>query len=85
MEVMPDHIHLFVSAPPRYSPSEIVKKFKGITGSKLFLEFPKLRMLLRKGKIWTRSYYVGTAGTVTSETIKRYVNEQKSKQSSEND
>lgn len=84
MEVMPDHIHLFVSAPPRYSPADIVKKFKGITGAKLFLEFPKLRKLLRKGKIWTRSYYVGTAGTVTAETIRGYIDEQKTKQSPEN-
>jgi len=80
MEIMPDHIHLFVSAPPRWSPAEIVKKFKGISGSKLFLEFPELRKELRKGKIWTRSYYVGTAGTVTAETIRKYIDEQKKKQ-----
>jgi len=80
MEIMPDHIHLFVSAPPRWSPAEIVKKFKGISGSKLFLEFPELRKELRKGKIWTRAYYVGTAGTVTAETIRKYVDEQKKKQ-----
>jgi len=81
MEVMPDHIHLFVSAPPRFSPADIVKKFKGISGSKLFLEFPELRKDLRKGKIWTRSYYIGTAGTVTEETIRKYIDEQKTKQS----
>ena len=85
MEVMPDHIHLFVSAPPRYAPADVVKKFKGVTGSKLFLEFPFLRRQLRKGKIWTRSYFVGTAGTVTSETIRKYIDEQKSRQASKDD
>ncbi len=77
MEVMPDHVHLFVSAPPCCSPAEVVKKFKGIAGLRLFHEFPGLRRSLRKGKLWSRSYYVGTAGTVTSETIKRYIDEQK--------
>jgi len=85
MEVMPDHIHLFVSAPPRYAPADVVKKFKGVTGSKLFLEFPILRRQLRKGKIWTRSYFVGTAGTVTSRAIRKYIDEQKSRQASKDD
>jgi len=78
-EIMPDHIHLFVSAPPRWSPADIVKKFKGVSGTQLFLEYPQLKKELRRGKIWSRSYYVGTAGTVTAETIRRYVDEQKTK------
>ncbi len=80
MEIMQDHVHLFVSAPPRCSPADLVKKFKGISGSLMFQEFPELRTVLRKGKVWTRSYYVGTAGTVTAETIRKYIDEQKTKQ-----
>ncbi|MGA2106374.1 MAG: IS200/IS605 family transposase [Syntrophorhabdales bacterium] len=76
LETMPDHIHLFVSAPPRWAPADIVKMFKGISGTKLFTEYPELRDEIRKGKVWSRSYYVGTAGRVTEATIKRYIDEQ---------
>lgn len=36
LEVMPDHIHFFVSAPPRYSPAEVAKAFKGASARQLF-------------------------------------------------
>ena len=75
MEIMPDHIHLFVSAPPKYSPSTIAKIFKGISGKKLFQEFPELRKEYWKNHIWAPSYYVGTAGQVSAETIRRYIEE----------
>ena len=75
MEIMPDHIHLFVSAPPKYSPSTIAKIFKGISGKKLFQEFPELREEYWRNHIWAPSYYVGTAGQVSAETIRRYIEE----------
>jgi putative transposase len=43
VEVMPDHVHLFVSAPPKFSPAEIVRLFKEITSRKLKKEFESLR------------------------------------------
>jgi putative transposase len=76
LEVMPDHIHLFVSAPPFDSPTEIVKVFKGVTALRLFKKFPELRNQFWKGKLWSPSYYVGTAGHVSAETIRRYIEEQ---------
>jgi len=75
MEVMPDHIHLFISAPPKYSPSTIVKIFKGISAKKLFQKFPELRKEYWKNHLWAPSYYVGTAGQVSAETIRRYIEE----------
>ena len=42
VEVMPDHIHLFVSVPPSIAPSEVVKCFKGSSARKLLVEFPEL-------------------------------------------
>lgn len=77
MEVMPDHIHIFISAPPFESPTDIVKVLKGVTARRLFMEFPDLKKKLWKGNIWSPSYYVGTAGHVSAETIKRYIEEQK--------
>jgi len=72
LSTQPDHIHLFVSAPPRYSPAKLVNLFKGYTAKKLLEKFPYLRT---KHGLWTRSYYVGTAGIVTTETIRRYIKE----------
>lgn len=75
VEVMPDHVHLFVSAPPRYSPAWIVNAFKGASARWLRERLPLLKRLIRD-ELWTRTYYVGTAGTVSSETVKRYIENQ---------
>lgn len=69
IDVQPDHIHLFVSSPPKNSPALIVNWFKGISARIYNHNFkPRIK--------WTRSYYVGTAGTVTTDTIKKYIKEQ---------
>ncbi|MGC9110239.1 MAG: IS200/IS605 family transposase, partial [Caldimicrobium sp.] len=72
-EILPDHIHLFVSAPPKYSASTIVKILKGVSAKKLLQQFPELRDDYLGNHIWTPSYYVGTAGQVSAETIRRYI------------
>jgi putative transposase len=72
LSIQPDHIHLFISAPPRLSPAQLVNLFKGYTAKKLLELFPELRT---KHGLWTRSYYVGTAGAVTEEIIRRYIEE----------
>ena len=77
MEVMPDHCHLFIVAHPKYSPSIIAKLLKGISARKLFQAFPLLKKRLWNGHLWNPSYYVGTAGSLSQETIKRYIEEQK--------
>ena len=76
LEIMPDHVHLFVTAPPRYAPSEVLKRFKGTTGRKLLYEFPKLRELVKRDSLWTNSCFVGTAGAVSAETIQHYIETQ---------
>lgn len=83
MEVMPDHIHIFISAPPFDAPTDIVKVLKGVTARRLFMDFPELKKKLWKGSLWSPSYYVGTAGHVSAETIKRYIEEQKSNSSTQ--
>jgi len=75
LEVMPDHIHLFVNCPPRYSPSYLANYFKGKSARLVLKKFPELRKYT-KGKLWTRSYFVSTAGNVSSETIRKYIEEQ---------
>jgi putative transposase len=75
--VQPDHVHLFCSFPPTLAPRQIMHRLKGFTAHELRQEFPELRS--RLPNLWTRSYYVGTAGHVSAETIQRYIESQKGK------
>lgn len=77
LEVMPDHVHVFLSAPPQIAPAVIAKVLKGSTARTLFVKHPELRKKLWGGHPWNPSYYVGTAGQVSSETIGRYIEAQK--------
>ena len=78
MEIMPDHVHLFLSAPPRYSPAGIANTFKGISAREMFREFPELKRQLWGGELWGDGYFVWTTGDeVTSEVIRRYIKYQK--------
>jgi putative transposase len=74
-EVMPDHVHLFVSAPPKYSPADLAQRFKGATARYLRQEFPAEinKHIWKTGTLWSPSYYVGTAGHVSADVIKRYI------------
>ena len=76
MECHVDHVHLFLSALPKYSPADIMRIVKGNTSRVLLSEFSDI---LRSPTVWTRSYFVSTAGNVSSETIRRYVETQKTR------
>ena len=76
MECHVDHAHLFLSALPKYSPADIMRIVKGNTSRVLLSEFSDV---LRSPTVWTRSYFVSTAGNVSSETIRRYVETQKTR------
>lgn len=71
-----DHIHAFVSAPPKLSITSIVKYLKRISGRKLFEKFPELRTELWNGELWNHSYYVETVGCICEETVKKYIENQ---------
>lgn len=75
MEVMPDHVHLFVKSPPTNAPHHIVQQFKGYTSRVLRKEFSVLRT--RIPTLWTRSYYVESVGHISESTIKKYIEAQK--------
>jgi len=64
---MPDHAHLFVSAPPKFAPAEIVRLFKGITSRNLNKEVANIRRQYwgKNATLWAEGYYVGTAGYVS--------------------
>jgi len=75
IEIQPDHLHLFLSVPPSWSPSEVVNILKGNTSRQLRLVFPFLKTIIRKS-LWADGYYVSTAGYVSQEQVRRYIDEQ---------
>lgn len=76
MECHVDHVHLFLSVYPQMSIPTIMHIVKGATSHQLREEFPELRKM---PSLWTRSYFVSTAGNVSSETIRWYVETQKTR------
>ena len=81
MEVMEDHVHVFLSAPPRYAPAEIVQIMKSISAKILFQEFPQVKEQLWGGELWNDGYFVRSTGDeVTSEIIRRYIRHQHKRQ-----
>jgi len=74
VEVVEDHVHIFLEAPPRLSPSRIVQILKSISARELFRQFPRLRKQLWGGKLWSRGYFVRAVGDeVTGDVIRRYI------------
>ena len=80
MEVMPEHIHFFMSAPPKWAPAKLMQLIKGNVSRKVRQKFPILKKF-RKDDLWADSYYVGTAGHVSQEQVIRYIAEQNKDQS----
>ena len=77
LEVMPDHVHMFIATDPTHALQFLANQFKGYTSRVLRQEFAHLRSQLPS--LWSRSYYVGAAGTVTDATIRRYIEQQKTR------
>lgn len=74
LTIRPDHVHLFGGFPPTIAPYQIMYRLKGYSAHELREEFPELKSRLPNR--WTRSYFVGTAGCVSAQTIQRYLAEQ---------
>ncbi len=77
MEIMPDHVHLFVKTLPVHAPQYVVGQLKGYTSFILRNEFPHLKSKLPS--LWTRSYYVESVGHISEATIRQYIKDQKNK------
>lgn len=79
-EVMPDHVHVLVEAPTKYSPAQIAGYFKGISSKLLRQDFPDeiKRSIWKESTLWARGYYIASvADNVTTEVVKEYINNQK--------
>ena len=74
MEVMPDHVHLFIIARPTISIPQIVQYLRGYSSYFMRKEFTYLR---RYPSLWTRSYFVETVGHISEKTVVNYIQNQK--------
>ena len=79
LEVMSEHVHIFVAAPPRVNPAEIARLLGGISSRRLIQRHPEIKRKLWGGHLWNPSYSVGTAGQVSAKTIQRYIENQRVK------
>jgi putative transposase len=74
MEVMEDHVHIFIEAPPRYAPSRIVQIIKSISAREIFKKYPKLKKQLWAHELWNDGYFVRSVGDkVTADIIRKYI------------
>lgn len=73
-QVMSDHVHLFLSAPPRYSPARLVNIIKSISRNEIFGEFPHFARRCWSKKLWADGYFVRALGDkITADEIQKYV------------
>lgn len=77
VEIMPDHVHLFITGKPTVAIQHIVNQLKGASSRILRSEFLMLRT--RLPCLWSRSYYCGTVGHMSEATVRKYIEEQKGK------
>lgn len=77
IEVMPNHVHLFVKATPIIAPHFLIQQIKGYSARVLRTEYPELKR--KMPNMWTRSYYIESVGHISQNTIERYIQEQKNK------
>lgn len=78
METMSDHIHMLISCNPRFGIMACIQYIKSITAKILYKEFPYIKQnYLWGGKFWSRSSFISTVGSVSLETVKAYIENQK--------
>lgn len=75
-----DHVHCFISAPPKLSVTDIARWLKGISGRHLLMEFPEVKGKLWHGHLWNGSYFAESIGSTSEENILRYIERQKNVQ-----
>jgi len=79
LQIMPDHIHFFMSTPPKWAPSKIIQELKADSSRRLRKKYSIIRQMRYTDDFWASGYYVGTAGHVTAESVARYIAEQNKK------
>ena len=71
-----DHVHMLVSCPTNLSPSKVAQYLKGRSSRLIQDEFPELKKRYWGQHLWARGYFCATVGSVTKETIQKYIENQ---------
>lgn len=74
-QACPDHIHMLLSIPPKYSVSQIMGYLKGKSSLMIYEKYPELKYKYRNREFWCRGYYVDTAGK-NAKKIQEYIQNQ---------
>ena len=83
LEVAKDHVHVFLSFPPRYSIARVVGMLKSISASVIFAKHPEVKQELWGGEFWEDGYFARTTGDkVTQEMIRNYLKYHRTKEKS---
>ncbi len=75
-KICKDHVHMYVSIPPKLSISEFMSYFKGKSALMFYDRHPELRPKYGDRHLWARGYYVSTVGNVNEDTIREYIRNQ---------
>ncbi len=77
IEVLSDHVHMTLSAPPRIAPSRAIQILKSLSTKHLFNLFPWLKQRYWGGEVWIAGYFIRSIGPyLTKERIEEYIKEQ---------
>ena len=68
-----DHVHMFLSVPPKHAISDVVRRIKGRSSRRLQQEFPGLRKRYWGRHFRARGYFCTTSGNVTDELVLQYL------------
>lgn len=78
MEVMPDHVNLLISFPPRKSAVDVIKALKGRSAFLFLKAHPEIkRDQYWGGHLWSPSYYIGSLGNMSKSVVEKYINDPK--------
>ncbi len=77
LAIQSDHVHLYLGAQPKWSPSEIAKTLKGGTSNKIRELFPELDEVYWGATFWADGFFVKSVGSVTDKVISEYVRKQR--------
>ncbi|NLX39268.1 MAG: IS200/IS605 family transposase [Methanothrix sp.] len=83
MEIVEDHVHLFLELYPSVSLSKVVQYLKGGSSYRLFRLHPELKKRYCGGCLWSSGKFFRSVGNVTADTIKHYIKESQGKPKAE--
>jgi len=77
VEVLSDHVHMTLTAPPRIAPAQAVAILKSVSTKLLFKRYRWLKNQYWGGEIWAGGYFVRSIGSgLTKDAIEKYIKEQ---------